>query len=207
MSIFFILYPLIIFQDGMKPELMTIAIFVAIFTTGLFMINYGQFMLAWESSFFDFMRVRQISIKDYFESKFYLFSLSTLVALILSMFYGLIYPLLPVFFVAGALFNVGVTCFILMFTCTYNVKKIDLGKGAFLNWEGVGAAQFLIIIPIMILPMLIYWIGNTIGGMYLGLGIIAGLGIIGIILKNTIINALAAQFERRKYIMTSGFKS
>ena len=207
MSIFFILYPLIIFQDGMKPELMSIAIFVAIFTTGLFMINYGQFMLAWESSFFDFLRVRQISIKDYFESKFYLFSLSTLVALIISMLYGFIYPLLPVFFVAGALFNVGVTSFILMFTCTYNVKKIDLGKGAFLNWEGVGAAQFLIILPIMFLPMLIYWIGSKIGGMYIGLGIIAGLGIIGIMLKTPIINALAAQFERRKYIMTSGFKS
>lgn len=207
MSIFFILYPLIIFQDGMKPELMGIAIFVAIFTTGLFMINYGQFMLAWESSFFDFLRVRQISMRDYFESKFYLFSLSTLVALILSMFYGFIYPLLPVFFFAGALFNIGVTSFILMFTCTFNVKKIDLGKGAFLNWEGVGAAQFLIILPIMFFPMLIYWLGSLLGGMYVGLGIIAGMGVIGIILKTPIINALAAQFERRKYIMTSGFKS
>ena len=205
MSIFFLLYPLIILQDGLENK-MGIAVFVAVFTTGLFMINYGQFMLAWESSFFDYLRVRQISIKEYFESKFYLFGLATSIALILSMFYAFVYPILPLFFLAGALFNMGVSTFILMFTSTYNVRKIDLGKGAFMNWEGVGASQFLLIIPIMVLPMLIYWLFSLWGGMYTGLAAIAILGLIGILLKDPILNALARQFERRKYIMTSSFK-
>lgn len=205
MSIFFLLYPLIVLQDGLENK-MGIAVFVAVFTTGLFMINYGQFMLAWESSFFDYLRVRQISIKEYFEGKYYLFGLSTAIALILSMLYGFIYPILPLFFVAGALFNMGVSAYILMFTSTYNVRKIDLGKGAFMNWEGVGASQFLLIIPIMVLPMLIYWLFSLWGGMYSGLASIAIIGLIGILLKDPIMNALARQFERRKYIMTSSFK-
>ncbi|WP_143473291.1 DUF5687 family protein [Flavilitoribacter nigricans] len=205
MSIFFLLYPLIVLQDGLENK-MGIAIFVSVFTTGLFMINYGQFMLAWESSFFDYLRVRQISIKEYFESKFYLFGLSTTIVLILSMLYAFVYPILPLFFVAGALFNMGVSTFILMFTSTYNVRKIDLGKGAFMNWEGVGASQFLLILPIMVLPMLIYWLFSLWAGMYGGLAAISILGIIGILLKDPILDALARQFERRKYIMTSSFK-
>lgn len=205
MSIFFLLYPLIVLQDGLDNK-MGIAVFVAIFTTGLFMINYGQFMLAWESSFFDYLRVRNISIKEYFEGKYYLFGLSTIIALILSMLYAFIYPVLPLFFVAGALFNMGVSTYILMFTSTYNVRKIDLSKGAFMNWEGVGASQFLLIIPIMILPMLIYWLFSLWGGLYAGLGAISLIGVIGILLKEPILNALARQFERRKYIMTSSFK-
>lgn len=205
MSIFFLLYPLIVLQDGMEDK-MGLAVFVAVFTTGLFMINYGQFMLAWESSFFDYIRVRQISIREYFESKFYLFGLSTAVALILSMLYAFVYPILPLFFLAGALFNMGVSTFILMFTSTYNVRKIDLGKGAFLNWEGVGASQFLLILPIMVLPMLIYWLFSLWGGMYTGLAAISIIGVIGILLKDPILNALSKQFERRKYIMTSSFK-
>lgn len=205
MSIFFLLYPLIVLQDGLEDK-MGIAVFVSIFTTGLFMINYGQFMLAWESSFFDYIRVRRISIRDYFEGKFYLFGLSTVVALILSMLYGLIYPLLPLFFVAGALFNMGVSTYILMFTSTYNVRRIDLSKGSFMNWEGVGAAQFLLIIPIMILPMLIYWLFSLWGGLYGGLGAISVIGLVGILLKEPILRGLAQQFERRKYIMTRSFK-
>lgn len=205
MSIFFLLYPMIVLQDGLDNKL-GIAVFVSIFTTGLFMINYGQFMLAWESSFFDYLRVRQISIKEYFEGKYYLFGLSTLVMLLLSMLYGFLYPILPLFFVAGALFNMGVTAFILMFTSTYNVRKIDLGRGAFMNWEGVGASQFLLIIPIMVLPMAIYWVFSLWGGIYVGLGAISVIGIIGIMLKDPIMNLLARQFEKRKYIMTSSFK-
>lgn len=205
MSIFFLLYPLIVLQDGLEGK-MGLAVFVAVFTTGLFMINYGQFMLAWESSFFDFLRVRQITIREYFESKFLLFGMSTLIALLLSMLYGFVYPILPLFFVAGAIFNMGVSTFILMFTCTYNVRKIDLGKGAFMNWEGVGAAQFLLILPIMVLPMLLYGLFNHLGGLYAGLGGLTLIGLIGLALRGPILNALSRQFEQRKYIMTSSFK-
>lgn len=205
MSVFLLLYPLIILQDGLEGKL-GLAVFVSVFTTGLFMINYGQFMLAWESSFFDFLRVRQISIKEYFEGKFYLFGLTIIVALIVSMLYGFIYPVLPLFFLAGALFNLGVSSYILMFTSTYNVRKIDLGKGAFLNWEGVGAAQFLLILPIIVLPMLIYWVFSLWGGVYFGLGGLSLIGIVGIVLKEPILHALSRQFESRKYIMTSSFK-
>lgn len=206
MSIFFLLYPLIILQDELIGKL-GLAVFVGIFTTGIFMINYGQFMLAWESSFFDFLRVRQISIREYFEAKFYLFGLSTLVMLILSMLYGLLYPQLPLFFLAGAIYNIGVSSFILMFMATYNVRKIDLGKGAFMNWEGVGASQFIIMVPILVIPMLVYWVSSLLGGMYVGLAAISLLGGIGFILKNPILDRISRHFDIRKYIMTSSFKN
>ena len=63
---------------------------------------------------------------------------------------------LPLAFVACALFNLGVNSFVLMFSATYNVKRIELTKGAFFNYEGVGANQFVMLLPLLLIPIFIY---------------------------------------------------
>ncbi|MBK7428732.1 MAG: hypothetical protein IPI60_17800 [Saprospiraceae bacterium] len=42
-----------------------------------------------------------------------------------------------------------------MWASTYNKKKIDLSKGSMMNYQGTGATQFLIAIPLLFGPFLI----------------------------------------------------
>ena len=61
---------------------------------------------------------------------------------------------------------------------------MDLNKGAMFNYEGVGAAQFLMIIPMMVAPYLIYLPFAILFNFYAGLAALSTVGIIGIIFFN-----------------------
>ncbi|MEL7123979.1 MAG: DUF5687 family protein [Bacteroidota bacterium] len=80
MSFFFVLYPLI-FDDLLDTN--WFLIFIGVFTVGMLMANYGQFMVSWESSFFDFLMTQNYSMRDYYESKYYLFTVANLTMLYL----------------------------------------------------------------------------------------------------------------------------
>lgn len=204
-GLLFILYPLL-FVDIMQ-ESFAFAIFIGIFMSGVLMMQYGQFMLSWESTFFDFMLTRNFRIREYFEAKYLFLSFSIIAFTLITMIYGFIFPqLIPVLLACG-LFNVGVNTIILMYSATYNVKKIELTKGAFFNYEGVGANQFVMIIPLILVPILIYMPFGILGQRLLGIAVIGILGIIGIIFRDRLITLVENQFQRRKYTMSAGFKA
>ena len=94
-----------------------------------------------------------------------------------------------------------------MYAATYNVKRVELTKGAFFNYEGVGANQFVMLVPLLIIPMVIYAPFGIFFNKYVGLAMLAILGIIGIVLKNYLMDRIVDQFHKRKYIMSAGFKS
>lgn len=201
----FIVYPLL-FVEALEASFV-VAIFLGVFISGFLMIQYGQFMLSWESTFFDFMLTRNFSIREYFEAKYYFFAAFVVIFTLLSMAYGFLSLDLPLAFAASALFNVGINSIILMYAATYNVKKVELTKGAFFNYEGVGANQFVMILPLLLIPIFVYlpfgiWVNK-----YIGLAVLAGLGVIGIVFRDRLIDMVVRQFQQRKYTISSGFKS
>ncbi len=204
MAVFFIIYPLI-FDDNLT-QYTWFVIFVGFFVTGMAMTNYGQFMLSWESSFFDLLMSRKWSIHDYYEAKFYLFAVTSVAFLLISSFYYFIDPKFPLVFFAVGIYNIGINSFLLMFFSTYNTKRIDLGKQAFFNYEGVGASQFVMVLPVMVLPILVYLPFGIWGQPNWGIIAIAGLGVIGILLRQYLINLVVKQFEKRKYKIITGFR-
>lgn len=204
-GLIFIAYPLL-FAEELQSSFLA-AIFLGIFISGFLMIQYGQFMFSWESTFFDFMLTRNFSIREYFEAKYLLFAFFTGLFTLLSLAYGFLDINLPLAFVACALFNLGINSFLLMYAATYNVKRVELTKGAFFNYEGVGANQFVMLVPLLIIPMVIYAPFGILFNKYVGLAMLAILGIIGIVLKDYLMDRVVDQFHKRKYIMSAGFKS
>lgn len=204
-GVLFIVYPLI-FVEALEASFVT-AIFLGIFISGFLMIQYGQFMLSWESTFFDFMLTRNFSIREYFEAKYYFFAAFVVIFTVLSMAYGFLSLDLPLAFAACALFNMGINSIILMYSATYNVKRIELTKGAFFNYEGVGANQFVMILPLLLVPIFIYLPFGIWANKYVGLAVLAGLGVIGIVFRDRFIDMIVRQFQKRKYAMSAGFKS
>ncbi|MDR1582759.1 MAG: DUF5687 family protein, partial [Prevotellaceae bacterium] len=108
--------------------------------------------------------------------------------------------------IAAFLFNTGVNIFILLFFATYNTKRINLSQGTAFNYQGVTFKNFLVVIPMMFLPMTI------VGGLsffietYIALLILAGMGTLGIVFHKQLITLCVNQFNKRKYILAQGFR-
>jgi hypothetical protein len=206
-SLLFILYGLVFYTNDIYLEGNYMLIFAGVFITGMFMMNYGQFIPSWESAFFDGVLTRRIDSYQYFLSKYYLFVPISLLSFILSVPYAYFgWRIVAINFTA-LLFNLGVNAFIILFFSTYNDRRIDLSKRAVLNWEGIGASQFILIIPSLILPLVIffpfdYFLSSPMIG-YVAMG---SIGCINLLFHKFWIKLIAKRFEQQKYKIASGFR-
>jgi hypothetical protein len=174
--------------------------------TSIFALTYGQHLFSWESSFFDSYMSRRISIKTYIRSKYIFFAIVSSIGFLLVLPYALINYKIAFINLALLFYNIGISSNILMFCCTYNTSRIDLGKSQFMNYQGTGIIQYLAIIPLWGFPALVYLVFQYLGiPQYcsLALGII---GITAIVLNKYLLNLVSSQFAKRKYKMSSGFR-
>ncbi len=204
MSVFFLIYPLIF--DGELLSQLGFVIFIGVLVIGMMMVNYGQFMLSWESSFFDLLMARNWSIRDYFEAKYVFFLIANIIMLLLTSFYGFMSINIPLVFFSVALFNIGINSILLMFFSTYNTKRIEPNKGAFFNYEGVNVNQFVMILPLLLIPLFIYWPFAWLGYKWWGIAAIGLVGIVGVMFRNSLMDWVARRFENRKYTIVAGFR-
>ncbi len=204
-SLLFMLYPLIFLGDDIS-NYMWLKIFIGLFMTGIFALNYGQLMLSWNSPHFDLLSSRQIEIKDIFKAKYYLLVLSCVICYVLSIPYGFLDSDYFLIFTSLFFFNIGGSIFMYMFLASYNSKRIDLGKGAMMNYEGISAAHFLIIIPIFFIPFGIYLIFNALGNSSLGIIMIGIVGLLGLIMHSYIIDTAVKSFQKNRYRIAAAFR-
>ena len=173
----------------------------AIFTT-----NYGQFLFSWESSFFDSFLVNKISHFNYIKAKHIFLSLSSTIGFLIVLPYSFISYKIAFINVAFLFYNIGVSSIVMIFFCTFNKSHIDLGKNQFMNYQGTGIMQFLIVIPIIAFPLLIYFLHSVLGFLSYYYYTIAVIGLIGITLNKNILELLHSHFMKRRYEMAVGFR-
>ena len=89
----------------------------------------------------------------------------------------------------------------------YSPKKIDLNKGAAFNYEGVGAAQFLIALPVLGLPYVFYGPLAAFGYGNYGLLLVALIGLVGFLLRNKTIDYLTSSFTKNRHKIAAGFRA
>lgn len=202
-----LLYGLIFYTNPAYKDLDFIFVFVGVFITGIFFLNYGQFLLSWDSSFFDFVLTRKSTFKDYFKAKYYLFLTASTVAFVLSLAYGYFGWKIVLINLCAYLFNIGINVFTVMRIAMFSPKKIDLNKRAAFNYEGVGAAQFLIAIPILILPYVIYAPFAIMGYDYAGIVLTGVVGLVGFIFREKWLDGLTSYFIKNRHKIAAGFRA
>lgn len=206
MSFLFLLYAVIFFSDGVYEEKMpAFLIFAALFVTGGFIMNFGQFIPAWDSSYYKMVMSQNISYRTFLESKWLLMVSFTFVLYVLSipyLFYGVDKFLM---ISAGAIFNIGFNSLFVLFAGSFNRKSIDLTKGGFGNTQGMSATQFLIIIPMMGVPMFLFWVFNKFMSFNIGIIAIAILGIVTFIFKNYFMTLIEKKYIKNKYATIHAF--
>lgn len=206
-SLLFLGYGLIFYtQDTYHETMPWFFVFAGIFITGIFMINFGQFIPAWDSNYFPMIMAQNIPMTKYLSAKAGLISFSVIVLAVLATPY--LYFGWRIFFLnlVCAVYNIGVNIPILLYAGSFNRKRIDLDKSPFMNYQGTGAAQWLVGIPLMVLPVFLSWIFYKFISFESGMVVLLGMGIIGLALRNSFIRSIALVYKRNKYAMIEGFK-
>lgn len=206
LSFFFLFYGILIYSNDYYGSSSFMNLFVGIFITGVFVINFGQFIPAWDSSYFSLLRTQPIQVKDYLASKVLLMYVSVILLTLLSLPY-IYYGWDKVYLnFACAIYNLGVNIPVILLFSTINRKRIDLDHGSVFNYQGMGASQWLISIPLILMPMLIWGAMMFVFSVSTANIILIVLGCVGMLLTPLIVKAVASLYVERRYKMVEGFK-
>ena len=201
-----LLYGFIFYPRYLQTGNFTMLFLFALFITGLFISNYGQFLFAWQSSHFDGMMSYNINMKQYIKAKFLLFVTVCSLQFLIASFYGFMgWHILPIQ-LAAFLYSIGVNSFVTIYAATYNYKYLNLSKSASMNFQGIGALQWLQSLLISFGPVGVFYLLNKYVGFWTAILVISSLGIVGLAFNEIIINWLVGQFNTRKHKILEGFR-
>ncbi|MGA8853333.1 MAG: DUF5687 family protein [Christiangramia sp.] len=206
LSLILLGYGLIFYPNEAYEGMPAFYVFVGIFMTGIFMINFGQFVPSWDASYYPMIMAQNIPMRQYLASKIGLITFSVVVLAILTTPYVYFGWNILLINIACAIYNMGVNIPLLIFAGSFNKKAIDLDKSPFMNYQGTGATQWLVSLPLLLLPIFFFWLINKFVNYETAVGVLAGLGVIGLLLRPTLLTFLAQRYRQRKYVMIQGFK-
>ncbi|MCU4173442.1 DUF5687 family protein [Carboxylicivirga sp. N1Y90] len=204
-SCFFLLYGFMFYANDTWEGSFMYSL-CAIFLTSNLALFHGQYMYMWDSSFFDVYLANNVSTYNYIKAKYLLLSIGCVICFVLTLPYIFFDYQIAYLHLAFVLYNVGVSTVLMLYIGTYNKSFIDLGKGQFMNYEGTGAAQFLLMLPIMGFPFVIYQFLKLIDLLDFYYLIIGAIGVLAIVFHNQLLQLVLNQFEKRKSIMAVEFR-
>jgi len=207
MSLVFVLYGFLFYKrEVLDKDVFGMMIFAATFMTGSSISIYGQFMFGWQGAHFDGILVNKTNFRNFIKAKFLLFTISsTCITLIVSLYGLMSWKILMVQF-AAYFYNVGLGTVIILYFATRNYKSIDLSKSAGFNYQGVGASQFVLLLPYFLLPLLIYLPFQLAGVPYWGLACLGLIGLISLSMRRFWVEFILKEFNKRKYKIAAGFR-
>lgn len=209
LSAFFLLYGLIFYAN---PAYQTeegfsyMFVFVGSFITGIFMLQYGQLFLSWNSGSFDFFLNKKNGLESLVKGKYLLFIAVSAICFLLSVPYVYFGWDILLIHLATFIFNVGIVIHMVIYMALWKPKPMDLNKGGMFNYEGVGVTQFLMVIPLMVAPYIVFlpfalWIND-----YAGLMALAIVGAVGIFAFNYLAGFSVRRVLNNRYEISSSFR-
>ena len=106
---------------------------------------------------------------------------------------------------AAAIYNIGINTHVIMFGGSFNRKRIDLNQRAAFNYQGTGAVQWIIGIPLMLLPAAIFGITYWLSNFIIGCTVLTLLGVIGIVFHQKLMKLITEKYMASKYKMIEAF--
>ncbi len=211
MNLVFFLQALILYRIGRKPgpdASLPYGLYLAIgiVSSGFFAIYYGQFLFSWQARHFDLTLTQPSSIRLYVESKYWL--LSTITGLWFVMSVPFLYIGWHILLVntISTLYSLGINIFIVMNMSMWGARSIDLKHSGSMNYEGMGPAQWLIVVPFIAIPVLLYLPFSIAGYPIPGLVFVGLVGLTGLVFHRRLIDYTSARLAKRRYEMAANFR-
>ncbi len=208
MTLIMLFYGLLVYKNehGQDPPEF-IFILGGIILVGMFSISYGQFFPAWHSNYFSMLMCQRLTMKQFLRSFYMLVAVVSVTCYIVTLPYALMYPKIIYTHLAMLLYNLGVNIPVIFFIGLYSKKRLDLNQSSVMNYQGVGASQWLAGLPMLVVPIALYYLFKlafgTVGG-YIGLGFI---GLTGILFHTVIIDYFSKQYRKQKHQLIRNYKN
>ncbi|RED48916.1 DUF5687 family protein [Seonamhaeicola aphaedonensis] len=198
-------YGLFFYPQPTYQDLPWFFMLIGVFSTGIFLISFGQFIPAWDSGYYKLLMSQNIKYEQYLKSKFTLMAFSVVVLFILGIpyvYFG--WKVLIAHFVA-AIYNIGVNTHVILYGGSFNRKKINLDQKAAFNYQGTGAVQWLIGIPLLLFPMGLFALLYFITNFEIACAILSLFGVIGIVFHQKLMKSITDKYTKSKYKMIDAF--
>jgi len=205
MSPMFLLYGLLFYPNEDMGGL-GFYIFVGIFMTGGIMFNYGQYMLSWESNYFDGIIANNIDFQKHFRAKYIMIISTVIISFILTIPYVYFGVNILMINAATFLFNLGFLSMLLMYFSSSSRKRMDMAKSSAFNYQGMGASNWIMILPFFLLPIFIWLPFNLLGVSEWGIATIGFIGILSLVFHKSLMKLVVKRFEEKKHLIAEGFR-
>lgn len=200
-----LLYGLFFYPNPVYADMDFMYVLVGVFSTGTLLINFGQFIPAWDSSYYKMLMSQNFKYERYLKSKFMIMTISVVLLFVLGIpyvYFG--WKVLLVHF-ACMIYNIGVNSHVILYGGTFNRKKINLDEKAAFNFQGTGAVQWIIGFPLMLLPMAIFGLINWLVSFEIATATIAIMGFVGVALHKKLMASITKKYKENKYVMIHAF--
>ncbi|MEM1339422.1 MAG: DUF5687 family protein [Bacteroidota bacterium] len=205
-SLLFVFYGLIFYTQEIYADMPLIHVFLGIFMTGIFLSNFGQFIPAWDSAYYSMMMSQNIPLRKYLESKALLITVSVVVMFFLTIPYVYFGWKILAVNIACAIYNLGVNIPVILFFGSFNKKRIELDQSPFGNMQGTSAVQFLIMLPVLGGPIVLFTLFNYLVSFEAAVAVLVVLGVLGYAFRNMLLDRITEEYSKKKHIMLEGFK-
>ncbi|RYG27416.1 MAG: hypothetical protein EOO01_41375 [Chitinophagaceae bacterium] len=208
-SAIFLLYGLLFYGSGIEVyDNVFFHVFAAIFVSGGFLFMFGQFVPSWDSSYYQLMMSQNIRYREYLQSKWWLMVIATAVSTVIASFYLYFGWKIYLMIVFGAIYNIGVNSLLVLLAGAYIKTPIDLtsSKRAFGDKQAFNLKTFLLSLPKMLLPILLFVIGDLIQGAETGFAFLAIAGIIGFAARGYFFGLIEKIYKKEKYSTIAAYK-
>lgn len=206
-SVAFLFYGLLFFKNpAFDADIMKI--FAGIFVTGGFLFTYGQYVPSWDSAYYQLMMTQNINYREYLNSKWWLIVIATLISTGLASFYLVYGWQVYLAVVVGGIYNIGVNSHLVLLTGAFIKTPIDLqsSKGVFGDKKAFNTQSFLMSIPKLVLPVLLYFLGNYFISSNAGLALVAIAGFLGFLFRNAVFLQIEKIYKLEKYKTIQAYK-
>jgi hypothetical protein len=202
----FMLYGFIFYSSKTYENMPVMMFFGAICVVGLTLLSFGQWAYSLDSNHFDFILTKGIKMKDYVASTYYLLAACCFIQFLISLFYVAIYGV-SIFWIhlAAMFYCIGIALPLLLFFCSFLNKRLNLDNSS-MSFQGVKMKDFIIVLPVTVLPFLYFGIGSIFARQSTLLYILILAGCAGIALHQPLITLCANHLQKRKYALSDGFK-
>ena len=107
---------------------------------------------------------------------------------------------------ASAVYNLGVNIPVILYFGSFNKKRIELDQSPFGNMQGTSAVQFLVMLPVLGAPIILFSLLNWLVSFEVAISVLIGLGILGYAFKDKLLDLVTQQYANKKHAMLQGFQ-
>jgi len=207
--LFFSFYIMMLYMSGDHSLRKNDFVFMlyGMITAGFMGIIMGQYIFTSESSFFDGMMTRNLSMFNLLKGKYFLYCFFALLVsflLLVPVFHGKLSILL---LLANLLYATGPVFFMIFQNAVYNKTYFDLFDRGMMNWKGQSSNMIVISMITMFLPVILVLMISSFFGKQTGYLFMILTGIVFTLTSQMWLRWTYRRFLKRRYGNMEGFRA